>query len=87
VLRSDGLLRYAPELAHRVDLGELLPPGSPAEVEIRAVAVDVVERMVALLRRRGVVVTARELDVALWNRGQQARYAGRPAHRTLTTAY
>lgn len=87
VLRCDGVLRYAPELARRVDAGERLPAGSPGEVEIRAVALHAVERLVVRWRARGEVVTARELDVALWNRGQGARYAATPAHRTRTTAY
>ncbi|MEJ2290754.1 MAG: queuosine salvage family protein [Deinococcales bacterium] len=87
VLRWDGVLEYAPALARRIDAGIRLEAGSPEEVEVRAVAVHAVERLVAAARRRGWAVCAREFDVALWERGQRAPYRDRPAHRTLTTAY
>ncbi len=87
VLHVDGILAYAPEVAHRIEVGERLAAGSPEEVEIRAVAVHAAELMVAALRSDGEIVTARELDIALWNRGQAGRYRDRPRHRTLTTAY
>lgn len=81
VLRVDGVLRYAPELAAAIDAGELLPPGA-AEREIRACAVVACERIAAELG-----VPPRMLDNWLWNRGQQARYKAIPRHRTRTTAY
>lgn len=87
VLRCDGLLAYAPGLARRVDAGEPLRAGSPEEVEVRAVALHAVERLVAAARSRGWGVSARDFDVALWERGQRPAYLARPAHRTLTTAY
>jgi hypothetical protein len=81
VLRVDGVLRYAPELAARIDAGELLPPGG-AEREIRACAVVACEAIAAELR-----IPPRKLDNWLWNRGQQPRYKAIPRHRTRTTAY
>ncbi len=42
VLRCEGVLVYATELAERVDAGELLPHGSPEEVEIRGLAAHTV---------------------------------------------
>ncbi|MEX1141060.1 MAG: queuosine salvage family protein [Thermoleophilaceae bacterium] len=81
VLRVDGVLRYAPELAARVDAGELLPPGEE-EREIRACAVHACEAIAAALG-----VPPRVLDNWLWNRGQQPRYKAIPRHRTRTTAY
>ena len=57
----------------RASSGRLIPAGSPEEIEIRAVAVHAVERIVAVMRTSGVLVTARELDYFLWNRGQGAR--------------
>lgn len=87
VLHLDGVLAYAPGLAQRIAAGDRLEPGSPEEIEVRAVAVHAVERLAAAARRRGRGVSARDLDIALWERGQAARYAGSPAHRTLTTAY
>jgi Potential Queuosine, Q, salvage protein family len=82
VLRLDGILHYAPELAARVDAGRELPPGGGMERELRACAVHACERLAA---RFGV--PPRTLDNWLWNRGQGAGYVGRPAHRTRTVFY
>jgi hypothetical protein len=81
VLRVDGVLHYAPELAAAIDAGELLPPGG-REREIRACAVVACEAIAADLG-----VPPRVLDNWLWNRGQQPRYKAIPRHRTRTTAY
>jgi hypothetical protein len=87
VLRVDGLLAYDPELLGRIERGELIPAGSPQEVEIRALAVHAVERIAAELRASGVPVTARELDYILWNRGSGEEYKTLPRHRTRTVFY
>jgi hypothetical protein len=81
VLRVDGVLRYAPALAARVDAGELLAPGEE-EREIRGCAVHACEAIAAELD-----VSPRLLDGWLWNRGQRPRYKAIPRHRTRTTAY
>jgi hypothetical protein len=81
VLRADGVLRYEPELAARIDAGELLPPGEE-EREIRACAVHACELLSARLG-----VPARSIDVALWSRGQAPRYKAVPRHRTRTVFY
>jgi hypothetical protein len=81
VLRVDGVLRYAPELAAHIDREELLPPGDQ-ESEIRACAVHACE---LIAERLGV--PPRILDTWLWNRGQEPRYKARPRHRTRTTSY
>lgn len=83
VLRVDGVLRYEERLGSRIDAGELIPAGSPEEVEIRAVALHAVE----LLAERLPGVTPRDLDVYLWNRGQGAAYKAAPRHRTRTVFY
>ncbi len=85
VLRSDGLLTYDKDLADRIERGELIAAGSEEEVEIRACSVQAVELMTAALRDRGA--TARDLDIALWNRGRLAAYKAVPRHRTRTTDY
>lgn len=87
VLRLDGVLEYSPGLSERLERGELLPAGSAEEVEIRAVSLHAVERMVAGLRADGVEVDARHLDLRLWNRGQAQRYRGGSKHRTRTVFY
>jgi hypothetical protein len=81
VLRVDGVLRYDPALAARIDAGELLPPGEE-ELEIRACAVHACELLVA---RTGM--PARLIDIALWNTGQAPRYKSVPRHRTRTVFY
>jgi hypothetical protein len=81
VLRVDGVLRYEPALAARIDAGELLPPGDE-EREIRGCAVHACE---LLSERTGI--PAREIDVALWNRGQSPEYKAIPRHRTRTVFY
>jgi hypothetical protein len=87
VLRVDGLLTYDPDLLARIARGELIPAGSPEEVELRALAIHAVERLVAEVRRLGHPATARELDYLLWNRGSGERYKALPRHRTRTVFY
>jgi hypothetical protein len=82
VLRLDGVLSYAPELAAPVDSGEPLPAGSAMEREIRACAVHACELLAARLG-----VAPRTLDNWLWNRGQGSPYTERRPHRTLTVFY
>jgi hypothetical protein len=87
VLRREGVLVYAPELAARIGAGELLEAGSPEEVEIRAAAVHAVECCISLMRNAGVKMTARQLDMALWTRGQLPSMKAHPRHRARTTNY
>jgi hypothetical protein len=81
VLRVDGVLRYDPSLAARIDAGELLPPGEE-EHEIRACAVHACELIAAR-----TAMPARLLDTALWTKGQAPRYKSVPRHRTRTVFY
>ena len=87
VLRREGVLVYEESLAARVDAEQAIEAGSPEEVEIRAGAVDAVERCVALIRRRGGSATAQALDYVLWNRGQRADMKAHPRHRERSTYY
>ena len=93
------VLEYAPDLARRVDGGELLTAGCAEEVEIRAATVQAVELLrdaVDAARRRrcgdgsggsgrGVLVV--ELDWWLWQVGEKLRGSLAPHHRTLTSYY
>ncbi len=87
VLRVDGLLRYDADLLARIERGELIEADSTEEIEIRAVALHAAERLVGLLRDHGHDVSAQQLDVTLWNRGQQRRYKDEARHRTRTIFY
>ncbi len=87
VLRCEGVLRYDPELAARIDAGIRLEPGSRDETEIRAVAVEAVERLVAGLAERGRPTTAQAVDGLLWNAGQAPAIKARPRHRARSVYY
>ncbi|HEY6761831.1 MAG TPA: queuosine salvage family protein [Baekduia sp.] len=82
VLRLDGVLVYDDALAARIDAGEALTPGEPAEQELRACAVHACEQLAA---RAGV--PPRTLDNWLWNRALTGGYAERPAHLCRTVFY
>jgi hypothetical protein len=87
VLRLDGLLEVSSDLELRIDREELIPSGSPEEVELRACAVHAVERLVGTLNRSGARTSAGDLDQWLWSRGQGTRYKARPRHRTRCPFY
>jgi len=87
VLRCEGVLAYAPDLAGRIARGELLAVGAPEEVEIRALAVHAVERMVEAMQARGVPTDARALDQLLWTRGHGPAVKAQPRHRTRCVYY
>lgn len=87
VLRHDGILCYSDNLARRIDHGELIPAGSPEEVEIRACAVHTVELIGEEVRRTGRPITSMALDYMLWNRGQHPEYKAHARHRTRTVYY
>ena len=81
VLRCDGVLVYDPALAVHIDSGRLLPSGRE-EREIRACAVHAC----ALIARR-TAMTERDVDNALWTRGDAPAYKAVPRHRTRTIFY
>ena len=87
VLRLEGVLVFDPELVATIERGDLLPHGSPAEVEIRALGVHAVELLGAELARRGAPTPPAALDGRLWRRGAGARFKAEPRHRTRCTAY
>lgn len=87
VLKSFGVLVQAPELAACIDAEQLIPSGSPEEVEIRAVALHALERLAGSCARRGWRAPPRRLDHLLWSRGQNARVKARPRHRTRCPYY
>jgi hypothetical protein len=83
VLRLDGILRFDPALVARIEAGELIPHGSPEEVEIRACALHAVEQIAAARPNS----CAADIDQLLWLRGADERYKSAPRHRSRTTAY
>ncbi len=87
VLRMDGILCYEPSLLAKIEAGELLPAGSPEEVEIRACAVHAAELMGEIPRREDRRVPPRIIDMVLWRRGQRPEYKSSPRHRARTVFY
>ena len=87
LLRCRGVLAYDEGLLARIDRGDRLEVGSPEEVEIRAVAVVAVERLVAALADRGRPTTAHALDGLLWNAGQAREIKAHPRHRARCAFY
>jgi hypothetical protein len=87
VLRREGVLVYSPDLAARIDRMELLPPGSPEEVEIRAGTIWAGELLCRALSAHGIHALASEIDYHLWTLSQTASPADRPYHRTRTIYY
>ncbi len=87
VLRMDGILRYEEALIARIEAAELIPAGSPAEIEIRAGAVHAVELIKKSICNSDQPVTSSQLDYFLWNRGQLPNYKAVPRHRTRTVYY
>lgn len=87
VLRVDGVLTYDADLVRRIETGELIPPGTSEEIEIRACGVHAVELLRDALDARGVAVTSAQLDTHLWNAGAAERYKAIPRHRTRTVCY
>lgn len=82
VLRLDGILRLDPALLARIEAEELIPHGSPEEVELRAAAVHAIE-----LLATASPLTPAAIDSALWNRGRAPRYKSLPRPRSRNTAY
>jgi len=82
VLRMAGVLVYDDDLADRIEREELLEPGSPEEVEVRACALYAVELLAA---RTGL--TAAAIDHQLWQRGQDPEIKAVPRHRCRCTWY
>jgi Potential Queuosine, Q, salvage protein family len=82
VLRVDSVLQLDPSLTERIEAEDLLAHGSPQEVELRACAVQTIERLAA-----ASALTAAEVDDVLWNRGRGRRYKSLPRPRARNTAY
>jgi Queuosine salvage protein len=88
VLRADGVLRYDDWLERRIQNGELIASGSFEEIEMRACALHAAELLHDAIVGAGGTTTAREIDQALWTRGQElkARVTTKP-HATRCTFY
>ena len=87
LLRTQGVLVYAPALAAQVDAFEPLPAGSEREIEIRAATIWAVELLRRALERHGISRPASAIDYRLWAESQTPGAGERPYHRTRTIYY
>ena len=86
ILREHAVLEYSDELAAVVDARQIIPPGSVAEVEIRAATVQAVEALRSSLATRGIELHAFQVDWLLWQQAQSLQMQ-RPYHLTRTIYY
>lgn len=87
LLRAEGAIRLAPDLAARIDGFDELPAGGVEEVEIRAATVVAVDALRAALASLGRPMSAVELDWRLWSRAEVIRDRLPAHHRVRTVAY
>jgi hypothetical protein len=89
VFRHTGIMKYAPDLAARVDARQLIAAGSLEELALRWATVYAGNRLLTALQARGNAVTAPALDYRLWYEavlGPEAATFGEH-HRTVTLKY
>ena len=87
VLRRLGILTYTEALSRTIERRVLLPPGSDAEVEIRAATIWGVEFLRRAVEERGIALRAYEIDWHLWELGQTLPPGTQPYHLTRTIFY
>ena len=86
-MRDRGALVYSAQLDDRIAAGEVIPEGSPEEVEIRANTIHVVELLRQRLAKQGCEYSAREIDYLIWEERVRIGKLSVRHHRTLTTCY
>ena len=84
LLRKLGILEYSQDLSSKIDSKELIPRGSPEEVEIRSCTIWAIELIRKELEAQNVQVSALNINDYLWSVGANVET---PFHRTRTTAY
>jgi hypothetical protein len=89
--RMEGVLIYDPALLGTILNEEVIPAGSPAEVEMRAAAVQCVETLCQIYNERftpgETPIFPAQLDNFLWNFSQSPQVKSQPRHRTVTYFY
>lgn len=79
VLRAMGLITYAPDLAARIDAGEIIEANGPDEKAIRGASIIAIE---ILAQQQGVSVA--DVDYWIWLKRKEP---STPFHLTYTDAY
>lgn len=83
ILRHYGIVKYNKSLAQKVDNYEMIPAGSPEEVEIRSATIQSVDLIKQSIRK----YTASQIDNAIWLISQDNTKIEKPYHRTYSTYY
>jgi len=87
VLHHDGILRYSDSLMKKIASDSLLA-GCEEEVEIRAASIVAVDAMRDAALAQGHSCLTKDLDLALWLRGQEIKKTSRLLrHYTITMMY
>lgn len=86
ILRHFGIIKYAPDLAQKVDTKIELAYNSPPEVEIRAANVWAIELLRRSIAARVPDVTTTAINDALWLQSQATKDM-RPYHRCKNIYY
>ena len=87
VLRGFGALVYGTELDAAIADRQLIPAGSPWEIEIRSATIWACEWLRQILAEQGKNHLATEIDWLLWFAGQSLPDTMPTYHRTLTVFY
>ena len=87
VLRKHGIIEYSSDLQDRIDNLVEIKPGSYEEVEIRAMTIWAVERLVHYVKKRTPTLNAININHILWHMGQEKSPNDKPYHRTRTIWY
>jgi hypothetical protein len=87
MLRQLDILTCSHDLAVQIKRQDLLSPGSPAEVAIRASTIWAVELLRQCLATHRIIVNAATIDTRLWYASQSCGTSSQPYHRTRTIFY
>jgi len=71
VLRQLGAINIRDDLATKISKMEQLIPGSPEEIELRAISISVSDKLITRMQSKGIKILCLELDKYLWEFGTQ----------------
>jgi len=85
--RINEILIYNNSLLQKINNGVLIKKGSKEEIEIRAFAVQVVEKLKELLNKKSSNLISAEIDWYIWEKAHDEKYKKIPRHKTKTFFY
>ena len=87
ILKAKGVLKYDNHLTELINNKIEIAHGSKEEVEIRAATIQAVEQIKNILKEKGRDVMSIQVDVYLWEEGENIKDQIEPHHRTLSIFY